>query len=61
SYESEPRVRAESDAAYKSRGSSLSRGTRSNKTKSADVTDFYQDLSDDPINRRRSPRTQDNG
>lgn len=57
-YESETRVRAESDAAYRSRGSSVNRGVRSNKTRSADVTDYYQD-SDEAVQRRRSPRTQD--
>ncbi|XP_050689102.1 mucin-5AC-like isoform X5 [Eriocheir sinensis] len=62
-YDSEPRVRAESDAAYKPRGSSASRVVRSNKTRSADVTDYYQDSQDDgngsSIARRRSPRSQD--
>ncbi|XP_045136899.1 uncharacterized protein LOC123519545 isoform X2 [Portunus trituberculatus] len=59
-YDHEPRVRAESDAAYKSRGSSASRVVRSNKTRSADVTDYYQDGTDEgSIQRRRSPRNQD--
>ncbi|XP_068217902.1 uncharacterized protein [Palaemon carinicauda] len=57
-YDAETRVRAESDAAYRSRGSSVNRGIRSNKTRSADVTDYYQD-SDEAVQRRRSPRTQD--
>ncbi|XP_071535080.1 uncharacterized protein [Panulirus ornatus] len=60
SYEAEPRTRAESDAAYKPRGSSASRVVRSNKTRSADVSDvYYQDVPDETIQRRRSPRTQD--
>lgn len=59
-YDHEPRVRAESDAAYKPRGSSASRVVRSNKTRSADVTDYYQDGADEgSIQRRRSPRNQD--
>lgn len=59
SYESEPRTRAESDAAYRPRGSSASRGVRSTKTRSADVTDYYQDVAEEDVQRRRSPRTQD--
>ncbi|XP_042887946.1 uncharacterized protein LOC122263537 isoform X2 [Penaeus japonicus] len=59
SYESEPRIRAESDAAYRPRGSSASRGVRSTKTRSADVTDYYQDVAEEDVQRRRSPRTQD--
>lgn len=60
SYEGEPRIRAESDAAYKPRGSSASRIVRSTKTRSADVSEvFYQDVPDEAIPRRRSPRTQD--
>ncbi|KAG7167873.1 Receptor expression-enhancing protein 1-like [Homarus americanus] len=59
-FEGEPRIRAESDAAYKPRGSSASRGVRSSKTRSADVSDvYYQDVPDEAVQRRRSPRTQD--
>lgn len=59
-YELERRSRAESDAAYKPRGSSASRGVRSTKTRSADVSEvYYQDVPDDGSLRRRSPRTHD--
>ncbi|XP_037775259.1 uncharacterized protein LOC119572307 isoform X4 [Penaeus monodon] len=50
---------SESDAAYRPRGSSASRGVRSTKTRSADVTDYYQDVAEEDVQRRRSPRTQD--
>ncbi|KAK4289640.1 hypothetical protein Pmani_037403, partial [Petrolisthes manimaculis] len=62
-YELEQRGRAESDAAYKPRGSSASRGVRSTKTRSADVSEVYynQDVPDEGGSlRRRSPRTHDN-
>ncbi|XP_076064787.1 receptor expression enhancing protein A isoform X2 [Oratosquilla oratoria] len=60
SYETEPRrLRADSEGTYKARGSSTSRGSRSTKARSADVTDYYQDVPEEAVQRRKSPRTQD--